>query len=131
GAVGVALLLILAPNLLQSLPSSALAAAVIAAGIGLFEFADLGRIFRIQQWEFWLSMVCFASVVALGVIPGIGIAIVLAVIEFLWDAWRPHYAVLGRVDGLRGYHDLKRYPEARLIPGMVLFRWDAPLFFAN
>ena len=131
GAVAVALLLIFAPNLLQSLPSSALAAVVIAAAIGLFEFADLGRIFRIQQWEFWLSMVCFAGVAALGVIPGIGLAIVLAVIEFLWDGWRPHYAVLGRVDGLRGYHDLKRYPDARLIPGLVLFRWDAPLFFAN
>ena len=64
-------------------------------------------------------------------IPGIGLAILIAVIEFLWDGWRPHYAVLGRVDGIRGYHDIKRYPEARLIPGLVLFRWDAPLFFAN
>ena len=131
GAIAVALLLIFAPNLLKSLPSSALAALVIAAAIGLFEFADLARIFRIQQWEFWLSIACFAGVAALGVIPGIGLAIVLAVIEFLWDGWRPHHAVLGRVDGLRGYHDLKRYPDARLIPGMVLFRWDAPLFFAN
>jgi high affinity sulfate transporter 1 len=131
GAIGVALLLIVAPNLLQNLPSSALAAVVISAAIGLFEIADLGRIFRIQQWEFWLSMVCFAGVAVLGVIPGIGLAIVLAVIEFLWDGWRPHYAVLGRVDGMRGYHDIKRYPAARLIPGMVLFRWDAPLFFAN
>jgi high affinity sulfate transporter 1 len=131
GAVAVALLLIFAPNLLQSMPSSALAAVVISAAIGLFEIADLRRIFRIQQWEFWLSMVCFAGVAVLGVIPGIGLAIVLAVIEFLWDGWRPHYAVLGRVDGVRGYHDIKRYPGARLIPGMVLFRWDAPLFFAN
>jgi len=65
------------------------------------------------------------------VIPGIGLAIVIVVIEFLWDGWRPHYAVPGRVDGIRGYHDLKRYPDARLIPGLVLFRWDAPLFFAN
>ena len=131
GAVAVALLLVLAPNLLHHLPSSALAAVVIAAAIGLFEFADLRRIFRIQQWEFWLSMLCFAGVAAFGVLPGIGLAIVLAVIEFLWDGWRPHHAVLGRVDGIRGYHDLKRYPDARLIPGMVLFRWDAPLFFAN
>jgi MFS superfamily sulfate permease-like transporter len=58
-------------------------------------------------------------------------AIVISIIEFLWDGWRPHYAVLGRADGLRGYHDLKRYPHARLVPGLVLFRWDAPLFFAN
>ena len=52
-------------------------------------------------------------------------------IEFLWDGWRPHFAVLGRVDGMRGYHDTERYPHARRIPGLVLFRWDAPLFFAN
>ena len=131
GAAGVALLLVLAPDLLRNLPNSALAAVVIAAAIGLFEFADLRRIFRIQRWEFWLSIVCFAGVVALGAIPGIGLAIAVAVIEFLWDGWRPHFAVLGRVDGIRGYHDIKRYPEARLVPGLVLFRWDAPLFFAN
>jgi high affinity sulfate transporter 1 len=131
GAVAVALLLLVAPNLLASLPSSALAAVVIAAAIGLFEVGDLRRIFRIQRWEFWLSMVCFAGVATLGVIPGIGLAIVVAVIEFLWDGWRPHYAVLGRVQGIRGYHDVKRYPAARLVPGLVLFRWDAPLFFAN
>ena len=131
GAVAVALLLLFAPNLLKNLPSSALAAVVIAAAIGLFEFADLRRIFRIQQWEFWLSIACFVGVAVFGVIPGIGIAIVIAVIEFLWDGWRPHYAVLGRVEGIRGYHDIKRYPAARRVPGLVLFRWDAPLFFAN
>ena len=104
---------------------------VIAAAFGLFEIADLRRIFRIQQWEFWLSVGCFAGVVLFGAIPGIGLAIVAAVLEFLWDGWRPHYAVLGRADGVRGYHDIKRYPDARLVPGLVLFRWDAPLFFAN
>ncbi len=104
---------------------------MITAAIGLFEVNDLRRIYRIQNWEFWLSIVCFLGVAVLGAIPGIGLAIVIAVIEFLWDGWRPHYAVLGRVDGIRGYHDIKRYPDARLIPGLVLFRWDAPLFFAN
>jgi high affinity sulfate transporter 1 len=131
GAVAVALLLLVAPNLLEDLPGSALAAVVIAAAIGLFEFDDLRRIFRIQRWEFWLSIVCFVGVAAFGAIPGICLAIVIAVMEFLWDGWRPHYAVLGRVDGIRGFHDIKRYPEARLVPGLVLFRWDAPLFFAN
>jgi MFS superfamily sulfate permease-like transporter len=131
GAVAVALLVVLAPNLLKDLPNSALAAVVIAAAIGLFEFADLRRIFRIQRWEFWLSIVCFVGVAVFGAIPGIGLAVVIAVAEFLWDGWRPHYAVLGRVDGIRGYHDIKRYPDARLIPGLLLFRWDAPLFFAN
>jgi MFS superfamily sulfate permease-like transporter len=131
GAVAVTLLLVLAPDLLQHLPNSALAAVVIASAIGLFEFNDLRRIYRIQRWEFWLSMTCFAGVAMFGVIPGIGFAIIVAVIEFLWDGWRPHHAVMGRVDGIRGYHDIQRYPEARLIPGLVLFRWDAPLFFAN
>ena len=131
GALAVALLLLLAPDLLQHLPSSALAAVVIASAIGLLEIKDLRRIYRIQRWEFWLSIACLVGVAVLGVIPGIGVAIVIAVIEFLWDGWRPHHAVLGRVDGIRGYHDIKRYPAARLIPGLVLFRWDAPLFFAN
>ncbi len=131
GAVAVALLLLCAPNLTKNLPSSALAAVVIAAAIGLFEFADLRRIYRMQQWEFWLSILCFVGVAQFGVIPGIGIAVVVALIELLWDVWRPHHAVLGRVAGIRGYHDIKRYPDARRVPGLVLFRWSAPLFFAN
>jgi high affinity sulfate transporter 1 len=131
GALAIALLLVFAPELLQNLPHSALAAVVIAAAIGLFEVSDLRRIYRIQRWEFWLSMTCFAGVAVFGAIPGITIAIVIAVIEFLWDGWRPHSAVLGRVQRVKGYHDITRYPEARQIPGLVLFRWDAPLFFAN
>jgi high affinity sulfate transporter 1 len=131
GALAIALLLVIAPELLQHLPHTALAAVVIASAISLIEVSDLRRIYRIQRWEFWLSMACFAGVAVLGAIPGIALAIVIAVIEFLWDGWRPHSAVLGRVDRVKGYHDIARYPEARLIPGLVLFRWDAPLFFAN
>ncbi len=131
GALAIAILLLVAPNLLKHLPTAALAAVVIASAISLFEVTDLRRIYRIQQWEFWLSMACFAGVAVLGVIPGIGLAIVLAIIEFLWDAWRPHHAVLGRAEGVKGYHDITRYPDARRVPGLVLFRWDAPLFFAN
>jgi MFS superfamily sulfate permease-like transporter len=104
---------------------------VIAAAIGLFEFADLRRIYRVQRWEFWLSMLCFAGVAVFGVIPGISLAIIVAVIEFLWDGWRPHSAVLGKVEGIAGFHDISRYPQAQLIPGLVILRWDAPLFFAN
>lgn len=131
GAVTVAALLLVAPTLLRNLPTAALAGVVIASAIALIEVADLRRIYRMQRWEFWLSMVCLAGVAVLGAIPGIGLAIAIAVIEFLWDGWRPHSAVLGRVDGVKGYHDISRYPESRLIPGLVLFRWDAPLFFAN
>ena len=131
GALAVALLLLVAPNLLRHLPAPALAAVVIASAIGLIEVTDLMRIFRIQRWEFWLSIVCLVGVAVLGAIPGIGLAIGIAVIEFLWDGWRPHSAVLGRAEGVRGYHDITRYPDARQVPGLVLFRWDAPLFFAN
>jgi len=131
GAIAVAGLLLVAPSLLKNLPTATLAAVVIASAIGLIEITDLRRIYRIQRWEFWLSMVCMAGVAVLGAIQGIALAIVIAVIEFLWDGWRPHFAVLGRVDGVKGYHDVTRYPDARIIPGLVLFRWDAPLFFAN
>lgn len=131
GALAVAGLLMLAPSLLKSLPTATLAAVVIASAIGLIEITDLRRIYRVQRWEFWLSMGCMAGVAVLGAIEGIALAIVIAVIEFLWDGWRPHFAVLGRVDGVKGYHDITRYPQARIIPGLVLFRWDAPLFFAN
>ena len=131
GALAVALLLVVAPDLLRHLPTSALAAVVIASAIGLIEVIDLRRIYRIQRWEFWLSIVCTVGVAVLGAIPGIGLAIVIAVIEFLWDGWRPYSAVLGRAEGVKGYHDITRYPDAKQIPGLVLFRWDAPLFFAN
>jgi MFS superfamily sulfate permease-like transporter len=120
-----------APNLLRNLPAAALAAVVIASAIGLIEVTDLTRIYRIQRWEFWLSIACFAGVAVLGAIPGIGLAIAIALIEFLWDAWRPYFAVLGQAQGVEGYHDITRYPDARQISGLVLFRWDAPLFFAN
>ena len=131
GALAIAVLLLLAPNLLRHLPTAALAAVVIASAIGLIEFLDLKRIYRIQQWEFWLSIICFVGVAVFGVVPGIGLAIAIAIIEFLWDGWRPHFAVLARAHGVKGYHDITRYPDARRIPGLVLFRWDAPLFFAN
>lgn len=131
GALAIALLLLMAPDLLRNLPTSALAAVVIASAIGLFEVTDLRRIYRIQRWEFWLSVACFAGVAMFGAIPGIGLAIVIAVIEFLWDGWRPYSAVLGRPADIEGYHDITRHPEARRIAGLVLFRWDAPLFFAN
>src|SRR3954454_9193323 len=116
GALAIALLLLVAPNLLKNLPAAALAAVVIASAIGLFEVADLKRIYKIQRWEFWLSIACSVGVAVFGAIPGIGLAIVIAAIEFLWDGWRPYSAVLGRPAGIEGFHDVTRYPEARRIP---------------
>ncbi len=131
GAICIALLLIFAPNLLQNLPHAALGAVVISACVGLFEFAGVIRLYRLRRSELGFSVVCFLGVTLFGVVPGIFIAIGLALLAFIWRAWRPYDAVLGRVDGLKGYHDISRHPEAKRIPGLVLFRWDAPLFFAN
>lgn len=131
GALCIALLLIFAPNLLQNLPSAALGAVVIAACVSLVDVKGVVRLYRLRRSEFVYSIACFLSVALIGVIQGIFIAIGLALLAFIWRAWRPYDAVLGRVDGLKGYHDVTRHPDARRIPGLVLFRWDAPLFFAN
>jgi high affinity sulfate transporter 1 len=131
GAACIALLLVFAPKLLQNLPTAALGAVVICACISLVEISGVRRLYQLRRVEFLLSIVCFLGVALLGVIQGIFIAVGLALFAFIWRAWRPHDAVLGRVDGLKGYHDISRHPEAKRIPGLVLFRWDAPLFFAN
>jgi high affinity sulfate transporter 1 len=131
GAVCIALLLIFAPRLLMNLPQAALGAIVIAACISLVEVRSVLRLYKLRRDEFVLSIVCFLGVVLLGVIQGIFMAVALALLAFIWRAWRPYDAVLGHVDGLKSYHDIARHPEAKRIPGLVLFRWDAPLFFAN
>jgi MFS superfamily sulfate permease-like transporter len=131
GALAIALMLLFFSNLVRNLPDSALAAVVISAAIGLIEAAGVRKLYRVRKTEFALSIACFLGVAVLGVIEGIFIAVALALLDFVRRAWRPYDAVLGRVDDLKGYHDVTRYPEARRIPGLVLFRWDAPLFFAN
>ncbi len=131
GAVCIALLLVFAPSLLQNLPNAALGAVVIAACISLVDIKGVVRLYHLRRSEFAFSIACFLGVALIGVIQGIFIAIALALLAFIWRAWRPYDAVLGRVDGLKGYHDITRHPEAKRIPGLVLFRWDAPLFFAN
>ncbi|MGH3101272.1 MAG: SulP family inorganic anion transporter, partial [Thermoleophilia bacterium] len=131
GALAIALMLLFFPNLVRNLPNAALAAVVISAAIGLIEAAGVQRLYRVRRTEFTLSIVCFLGVAVLGVIQGIFIAVALSLLDFIRRAWNPHDAVLGRVDDLKGYHDVARHPDARRIPGLVLFRWDAPLFFAN
>jgi high affinity sulfate transporter 1 len=131
GAVAIALMLVFFPNLVRNLPDAALAAVVISAAIGLFEIAGVRHLYQLRKTEFLVSLACFTGVAAIGVIDGIFFAVALALLDFVRRATRPHAAVLGRVDDLKGYHDITRYPEARRIPGLVLFRWDAPLFFAN
>jgi high affinity sulfate transporter 1 len=131
GALAIALMLLFFPNLVRDLPDSALAAVVISAAIGLIEAAGVRKLYRVHKTEFALSIACFLGVALLGVIEGIFIAVALSLLNFIRRAWRPHHAVLGRADDVKGYHDVTRYPDAKRIPGLVLFRWDAPLFFAN
>jgi len=131
GAIAIALLLVLAPGLVRNLPQATLGAIVIVAATSLVEVRGVHRLWHTRRTEFWLSLVCFLGVAVLGVIAGIFLAIGLALGQFIQRAWRPHDAVLGRVAGLKGYHDVTRHPEGLQVPGLVLYRWDAPLFFAN
>lgn len=130
-ALAMALLLLLAPGLLQSLPSAVLGAIVIMACLSFADLAGMRAMYRLHKVEFALSLTSFVGVALIGVIEGILITLVLTLLVLLWNAWHPYFAVLARVDGVKGYHDLNRHPEGRQVPGLVLFRWDAPLFFAN
>lgn len=131
GAGVLALLLVLGTGLVHDLPQATLAAIVIVAVLGLIDIVGARRLHNWRRSEFTLAMVAFGGVAVLGVLWGVGIAIALSLLSFIRRAWRPHDAVLGRVDNLKGYHDTERYPDARHIQGLVLYRFDAPLFFAN
>jgi len=131
GAITIALLLVLAPALLQNLPNAALGAVVISASLSIVDIESVVRLYRLRRNEFWLSIICFLGVILLGVVQGIFIAVAVAFLGFIWRQWRPHEAVLGHAEGVEGYHDITRYPEAKQEDGLVIFRWDAPLFFAN
>lgn len=131
GAVLILALVVFGGGVVESLPSTALAAVVIAAAVALFDARGLRRLARVRSSELVLSLVATVGVVVLGVLIGILIAVALSLGEFVRRMWRPYDAVLGRVEQRAGYHDLRRHPEARLVPGLVLFRFDAPLFFAN
>jgi high affinity sulfate transporter 1 len=131
GAATIAALLVVAPWLTTNLPEAALAAIVMTACLALVDVQGLIALWRHRPSEFVLSFVCFVGVALAGVVTGIFLAVGLALGQFFWREWRPYSAVLGRVDGVKGYHDVTRYPEARQVDGLILFRWDAPLFFAN
>lgn len=130
-AACVVVIVLFPPPLPASVPVTALAAIVVAAATTLIDLHGLARLAAWRPGEFIISLVCMTGVVLGGVIPGIGLAVLLSLLEFVWRAWQPYSAVLGRLAGRKGYHDLSRHPEAHQIPGLVLFRWDSPLFFAN
>jgi high affinity sulfate transporter 1 len=131
GAVAIALLLTFAPGLLRSLPSAALGAVVIAACLSFADVSGMRALLRQRPVEFGMALLSFLGVALIGVIEGIVVTMGLTILVLIWNAWHPHFAVLARVDGQKGYHDVLRHPEGRAVPGLVLFRWDAQLFFAN
>jgi high affinity sulfate transporter 1 len=131
GALSIMAVLLWAPGLFRNLPTAVLGAIVIAAALSFVEIRGVARLARVSPRELAVSLVAFGGVAVFGVIVGIGIAVGVALLAFIRRAWAPHTAELVRVDGLKGYHDVGRHPEGRRIPGLALFRFDAPLFFAN
>lgn len=132
----VAVLLILATLLflgpaLATFPSAVLGAVVVYAALCLVDVAETGRIARFRRAELVLCLVTTAVVVLVGVLPGIGVAVGLSILLLLRQITRPHDAVQGHVHGVAGMHDIADYPRAQQVPGLVIYRYDAPLFFAN
>lgn len=130
-ALTVLAMLLFVPGLVQNLPQSALAAIVITASLSLFDLAGLRRLWAVRRSEFVLALACILGVALVGVLEGIVIAVALSVVQFFIRSWRPYAAVLGKPDEVPGYHDISRYPNAHRTPGLLMIRWDAPIFFAN
>ncbi len=131
GAGAIVLMLVAVPGLLKDLPQPALAAVVISASLSLADVKGIKRLWKQRKTEAWLAITAFLAVTFLGVLPGIVIAIVLSILNVFRRIWWPYQAVLGDPDHLTGFHDISSHPDATTIPGLVLFRFDAPLIFAN
>jgi high affinity sulfate transporter 1 len=131
GAGLVAILLLFLNSLLAALPQTALAAVVIVAALSLMDIHALGRYLRIRRSAFAVSLVASAGVILLGVLQGIVVAVALAILLFFRRNWWPHGAVLGRLHDGGGWHDAAAHADAEQIPGVTVYRWEAPLFFAN
>ena len=131
GAALIILMIVLVPGLFRNLPQPALAAVVITASLSLADIPGTVRLWRQRRVEFLLSIAAFLGVVLLGVLPGIAIAVALSILNVFRRAWWPYDTELGRVEGLAGYHDVHSYPQAEHLPGLVIYRFDGPLFFAN
>lgn len=131
GAAVITIVLLFATGLMQYVPQPTLGAIVIAAALSLADVPATLRLWRQRRTEFMLSIVALLGVALLGVLPGILLAIVLSILNVFRRVWWPHQAELGRVEGMAGLHDTERYPDSELLPGLVVFRYDAPLIFAN
>ena len=131
GAALIVLMLVLVPGLLKNLPNPTLAAVVIAASLSLADIPGVVRLWRQRRVECVLSIAAFLGVALLGVLEGIAVAVGLSILNVFRRAWRPYETTLGRVPGLSGQHDRQLHPDAEQLPNLVIFRFDAPLFFAN
>lgn len=130
-AVLVVLFMLAAPGVTSYLPSSTLAAVVIVAAASIVDLRTLRRLLRMSRTEAALLVATFLGVAFVGVLEGIVVAIGLSLIAFVRRAWDPYRTELASVGEVPGYHDLNRHPEGVRIPGLVIARFDAPLFFAN
>jgi high affinity sulfate transporter 1 len=131
GAGVVAAVLVAGHGLGRNLPLASLAALVVAAGLSLLDLATLRWLARVRRSELVLSVTATLGVALVGVLEGILVAVGLSLGYFVRRAWRPYAAVLGRVEGQKGYHDVERHPEGQEVPGLLIYRFDAPIFFAN
>ena len=131
GAAMITLMLVLVPGLLRNLAQPTLAAVVITASLSLADVAGMRRLWHLRRVEFAVSLTAFLGVALLGVLPGIAIAVGLSILNVFRRAWWPYETVLGHVEGIPGYHDIRSYPEADQPDGVVVYRFDAPLIFAN
>jgi MFS superfamily sulfate permease-like transporter len=104
---------------------------VITASLSLADIPGTARLWKQRRTEFALSIAAFLGVALLGVLPGIAIAVGLSILNVFRRAWWPYSTELGLVEGLEGYHDVRSHPDARHLPGLVIYRFDGPLFFAN
>ncbi len=131
GAAVVALILLFVPELLADLPQAALAAIVISAALSLLDIATLRRYWQIRKSALVLSLVATAGVIFFGVLEGIGAAIVLSIALFFHRGWWPHGELLGKIDGRDGWHSTGTAAGTSGRSDVIVFRWEAPLFFAN
>ena len=126
-----AIVLLVAGPLLEVVPQAALGALVIYAAVMLIDVDDFRRLWSFRRSEFWLAIITTAGVLVVGVLYGVLVAVGLSVLLLLWEVARPHSAALGFVPDLAGMHDVDDFPDAWEEPGLLIFRYDSPLFFAN
>jgi high affinity sulfate transporter 1 len=131
GAAVVIAMLVLFPAVLADLPQPALAAVVIVAALTLADLVALRRYARVRPSALLVSLVTTAGVIFLGVLEGILVAVALSILLFFRRSWWPHGEVLGRLSDANEWHDLRAYPHATPRPDVLVYRWEAPLFFAN